>query len=318
MNKRERVMCALKGENPDRVPVGFWYHFPSDCVYGEKAVQTHLDFFRSSGTDLCKVMNDNLCPLNPEIITASDWMKFKAYSMDEDFVARQIDLVHEVAKRMNKEAVLIATVHGLISCAYHIFGGLDRYERDGTTMGKLVREDPEAMHHCFSELAKYLKEFSKKCIEAGADGIYYASLGGERRMFTDEEFAEFIAPYEIDILNSVSDVPCFNVLHMCKADLNLERYLEYPATVLNWGVYERNIPLSEGRKLFGEDKVYLGGMDDRDGVFVDGTNKEIEETARKVVEEMGWKKFILGADCTLPTNLPSRRIRAAIVGTVLD
>lgn len=318
MNKRERVLRAYRGERPDRVPAAFWYHFPSDCVYGEKAVQAHLDFFNSSGTDLCKIMNDNLCPKDPEIRNVSDWIKFSAYSMDEEFITRQIDLIREIVSRMDGKAVLLATVHGLVSCAYHIFGGSDLYEINGTLLGKLVREDPAAMHHCFSQLAEYIKKFIKLCLEAGADGIYYASLGGERRMFTDEEFAEFIAPYEIDILNSIPEVPAFNVLHMCKADLNLERYLKYPATVLNWGVHERNISLLEGKKLFGEDKVYLGGMDDRDGVLVSGSKEEIEAEARKVVSEMGWKKFMLGADCTLPTNLSSDRIRAAIAGTYLD
>ena len=46
MNKRERVLRAYRGERPDRVPAAFWYHFPSDCVYGEKAVQAHLDFIK--------------------------------------------------------------------------------------------------------------------------------------------------------------------------------------------------------------------------------------------------------------------------------
>jgi len=315
MTKRERVMAAFRGERPDRVPVGFWYHFPSDCVYGEKAVKAHLDFFRSSGTDLCKVMNDNLCPEDPTIRTASDWDHFNRFSMQEDFICRQLDLIHEIALRMEDKPVLLATVHGLVACAYHIMGGGELYDRDGTLLGRLVKEDPEAMHRCFSELTEYIIEFGKMCIAAGADGIYYASLGGERRMFTDAEFAEFIAPHEIRILNELSNVPCFNVLHMCKGDLNLERYREYPAEVLNWGVYEGNISLAEGRGLFGIDKVYLGGMDDRDGVLVHGRRKEITAAAQDVIRELGWRRFILGADCTLPSGLSSNRIRAAVAGT---
>ncbi len=30
MNKRERVIAALEGRETDRVPVGFWYHFPEE------------------------------------------------------------------------------------------------------------------------------------------------------------------------------------------------------------------------------------------------------------------------------------------------
>ena len=105
---------------------------------------------------------------------------------------------------------------------------------------------------------------------------------------------------------------------MCKSDLNLERYKNYPANVLNWGVFEDNISLEEGRSLFGADKVYLGGMDDRDGVIVDGTLEEIRCAAQSVVDSFGWNKFILGADCTLPTNLPAERMHAVTEGTVIS
>ena len=318
MNKRERVMAAYNGQKPDRVPSAFWYHFPEGYAYGEDAVKAHVEFFRNSGTDLCKVMNDNLCVKDPDINCAADWDKLKFYTMDEDIVKRQVQLVKRVVEEVDHKAVVIATIHGLVACFFHTFGGPNIYDEDGTLIGRHLRENPEGFRHAMEVLSDYIKKLSHLCIEAGADGIYFASLGGERRMFTDEEFAEYIAPYEIDILNDIKDVPCFNVLHMCKGDLNLERYVNYPAKVLNWGVYEGNISLEEGRKLFGEDKVYLGGMDDRDGVFVDGSIEEIKKTAKECVDSFGWKNYILGADCTLPTNIDNERIRAAVEAAVID
>lgn len=317
MNKFERVMSAYHGEQPDRVPCAFWYHFPRGYEVGAAAVQIHLDFFHDSHTDLCKIMNENSCPNDPSIQTAADWTHLRPFTMQEDFIVRQVELTKAIMAQMKGKAVVLATVHGLVASAYHILGGVDLYDNDGTILARHVRENPEGMHHAFAIITTYLKKLCKAFLDAGVDGIYFASLGGERRMFTDAEFAEFIAPYEIEILREIADVPCFNILHMCKSDLNLNRYLNYPANVLNWGVYEDNISLEEGRKLFGADKVYLGGMDDRDGVFVDGTLEEIRETAQDLVNSFGWKRFILGADCTLPTNLPSERMHAAAEGTVI-
>lgn len=317
MNKYERVMAAYRGERPDRVPCAFWYHFPRGYESGDAAVQIHLDFFRDSHTDLCKIMNENSCPDDPTIRSAADWSKLKPFTMQEDFIVRQVALTKAIMAQMKGKAVVLATVHGLVASAYHILGGVELYDHDGTVLGRHVRENPAGMHHAFSVITDYLKRLCRAFLDAGVDGIYFASLGGERRMFTDAEFAEFIAPYEIEILKEIADVPCFNVLHMCKSDLNLRRYLDYPADVLNWGVYEDNISLEAGRALFGADKVYLGGMDDRDGVFVDGSPEEIRATAQALVDGFGWKKYILGADCTLPTDLPAERMCAAAAGTVI-
>ena len=58
----------------------------------------------------------------------------------------------------------------------------------------------EAVEMCirdrFRTVAETLMEFSDCSLEAGAEGIFYAALGGERNFFTDEEFEEFVAPYE--------------------------------------------------------------------------------------------------------------------------
>ena len=103
----------------------------------------------------------------------------------------------------------------------------------------------------------------------------------------------------------------FNVLHMCKDYLALDRYKAYPADVVNWSTFEHNISLEEGRKLF-EGKAVLGGFDDRSGLLVDGTEDEIADFARSLVKRMGKTKYILGADCTLPTEIARERIRVAV------
>ena len=63
MNRRERVTAVFKGEKPDRTPIGFWMHFPVEQHYGEGALAAHLKFFEETKTDICKVMNENLYPV---------------------------------------------------------------------------------------------------------------------------------------------------------------------------------------------------------------------------------------------------------------
>ena len=67
----------------------------------------------------------------------------------------------------------------------------------------------------------------------------------------------------------------------------------------------------KGRELFG-DAAILGGLDDRAGVLVDGTEEEIRAEVHSVIKRMGRHKFLLGADCTLPTDIDTERIRTAV------
>ena len=112
-------------------------------------------------------------------------------------------------------------------------------------------------------------------------------------------------------MEAAKNRPCFNVLHICKDNIDLDKYVGYPGEVVNWGVYSENLSLEEGRKLF-PGKVVLGGLDDRSGVLVDGTLEDIDAAVDAVIRSFGPKGFILGADCTLPTELSCARIRWAV------
>ena len=129
-----------------------------------------------------------------------------------------------------------------------------------------------------------------------------------------EEFDEVIKPCEIRLLREAKDENHFVMLHMCKDHLDLTRYADYPCDAVNWGIYSDNISLEEGRKLFAG-KTILGGLDDRDGVLVHGTKEQIERRVAELMDEMKGYPFILGADCTLPTDIPYDNIRAAIEAT---
>ena len=58
-------------------------------------------------------------------------------------------------------------------------------------------------------------------MELGLDGILYAGLGGERFLFTDQEFEEYIMPFDKQIMKACLEAGGHNILHMCKTDVNL-------------------------------------------------------------------------------------------------
>ncbi len=311
MNKRENVLCAVKGERTDYVPSGFWLHFPQEAAYGENAVKAHLQFFSESETDIMKIMNEHVVPHDEPIRRASDWNHLKPFSKDAPFITAEIDLMKEIMDREKEPGLFLLTVHGIVASMWHARGGTAGYETGRSLLAQHLREDPKAFSNGLKVVTDALVTLTEKAIESGVDGIYYAALGGEKSLFTDDEFASFIAPCDKMILKAAQGRTGCNILHMCKDNLNLSRYAGYPCDVVNWGIFEGNPSLQEGKKLFGE-KAILGGFDDRSGLLVDGSREEIETYARSLVAQMGHTKFILGADCTLPTEIARERIRWAV------
>ena len=42
MNKTERMKAVFENREPDRVPAGFWFHYPGEMPAEERA-QAHVD-----------------------------------------------------------------------------------------------------------------------------------------------------------------------------------------------------------------------------------------------------------------------------------
>ena len=70
-----------------------------------------------------------------------------------------------------------------------------------------------------------------------------------------------------------------------------------------------DMDIPSGRQFFGG-RPALGGFDNRkEGILYSGSEEEIRKAARALIETCGRKGFLLGADCTIPSDLPAEHIR---------
>ncbi len=311
MTKRERVLAAIKGKTVDYVPTGFSLHFPAHEANGEKGVQSHLEFFRQTDTDIIKIMNENLVPDVGEIRTPEDWNKIPSYSLKDSFMESQIEMTKRILDQADGDAFSLGTLHGICASAIHPIEARYGYESVRELFCTHIRENKKPVLEAFKRIADGMCQLAEKYRELGLDGIYYAALGGEEHYFTDEEFAEVIEPFDKEILKASKEAGGINFLHMCKVNLNMQRYESYNdlVDVVNWGVFETDFSLEEGKILFPGTTV-MGGLANRSGVMVDGSLEELKAEAKNIISSYGKESFILGADCTLPTEIPYERIRA--------
>ena len=89
----------------------------------------------------------------------------------------------------------------------------------------------------------------------------------------------------------------------------MEVWQDYPAKAVNWAVYVEKLTLAEGKRFFGG-RCVLGGFDNRKtGILYSGSREEIERETERLVEETGRRGVVLGADCTLPSDIDLERMK---------
>lgn len=310
MTKKERVLAAIRGEKPDFIPTGFSLHFPQDQNSGEAGVQAHLEFFRETDTDLVKIMNENLVPVQGAIRAPEDWSCIAPVDRETPFLKKQLEFAKEILERYSGDGYTLGTLHGITASSIHPVEPERGYDGARTLLVEHLREKEEPVLDAMKRIAEGMCQLAWGYGEIGIDGIYYAALGGESRWFTDEEFARWIEPFDKLILSEIRKAGCGAFLHICKDGLQMERYRGYGdfCDVVNWGVYEAPLSLEEGRKLF-PGKAVMGGLPNRSGVMTEGSKEQLTQEAQRLIEQFGPTRFLLGADCTLPTELPYERVR---------
>lgn len=314
MTKKERVIAAIEQKETDGIPSGFSLHFPADKKKGDACVKAHLDFFRDTDTDICKIMNENLIPVFGPIHTPDDYNRLiPRMTMDDTFMKEQMALTKEILSGCDKDVFTMGTLHGICASGIHPIeqAGVNYFAARQMQVD-FLRWDEKKMLPAMQRITDVLCELAKSYIEAGLDSVYYASLGGETCFFTDEEFAKWIKPFDIQVMKAIKDAGGYCFLHICKDGLSMERYRDYApyADVVNWGVFEVPYDMEKGKELFGG-KTIMGGLPNRHGVLVDGSDAEVEAEVKNVITGFGRKGLILGADCTLATEQDLHKVKLA-------
>lgn len=307
MDKRELLHATLSGETGNRLLCGFWHHFDDSARAGQASVAAHKEFFEKTDADILKVMNEHLYRLEQTVETAADWSRVRPVSFAAGPYAEYVEEFKAIRAAIPAEVPLFATVHGVLVSAYHATEKPGNFSNPDNMVSRHLRESPESVAVGLEAVARTLIELCGHLARAGADGIYYAALGGESYRFDRPLFESFVKPYDAMVIDAVNGLDAISILHICKDKVVVPMYRGINADIVNWAVHECEYSLSDGRTLF-PGQTLLGGFDDRSGVLVSGTAEEIERETDRIVAEAGRLRFIVGADCTLPGNVETWRI----------
>ena len=294
MNKIERMQTMLRGERPDQVPAGFWFHFPESAAAGHAMAQAHVDYYRAADPDLLKVMNDNgYEAVGVDVVRSpADWRKLEPAPLSSAPYQAQLAGLRELVDQLGDEVLMATTI-------FNPYGTGNKISNNKVT--EHVKEDPDAVSAGLAAIAESLAEFSAACIAAGAAGIYFSAQGGDASRFTAEEHLQCIKPHDVTVLDAATaaGATC-NILHICGRGIRLDHYVDYPGHTVNWAPQNDNLSLTAGRDLFR--RPIIGGVDER-GPIVDGPREAIVGEVQAALGAMGSSGFMVGAGCTLPPDV---------------
>jgi uroporphyrinogen decarboxylase len=293
LTPRERVDRALRGEQPDRTPFTFWYHFLDESQPGAVHAGKTLSYHRRLRTDLVKVMSDYPYP-KPK----GPWHQLK---VEANPFPEQIKALELIRDGLKGSAHFVETLFNPWNVAEKLSSAKE--------VQRLKAEKPQALLDALEVIAKSEANHARKAIAAGASGIFLAIANAQEGILTRADYAKFSEPFDKMILDAVRQAP-LNILHLHGDKTWLEPFYKgWSAAGINYSAHGTGVPVATVRKQYSG--VLLAGLDERN--FRKLTPADLK---RQWTTAQAGAKAICSPGCSVPndtTNAELLRV-AALVG----
>lgn len=308
MTKSDRVMAALGGRVPDRLPFSIWFHFGTQHLPGATTAEIHLWFYRAYDLDWIKVMNDYRYPMPPgvvEVSTADELARFRRFGMDALPFARQLEALTVLSRALGGEAPFVDTV-------FNPYGVARRTLR--THLRRLMAEHPGLVKSFLESVAETLSDYVRAVAATGAAGIFYSVSGLAAGELSDSEFEEWVWPYDEAVLGAIEEQTrkgrfFFSIAHLHGEPLcdrrAFERYARLQA--FNWSSWRTAPSLAQARSL--TQRALIGGIDEVQ--LSHRTPSEVAREVRMALEQAGPAGLMIGPGCAVDSQVPADLIESA-------
>lgn len=304
-NKKEVMDLFLDGSlDPSYVPAAFFIHFRPDQATGEAAVQAHLEYFLKTNMDILKIQFEQFVGRMPGLRDGTVWDN--PVLMPEDFYAPTFEIIKRIYDVAGDNVYVLPTIYNCFQLARQSLG--DRAIVEGAT------EHPEVLKTIFDSYKDALLWLVKKCKDAGIEGFYTTTQGGEMKFDEVEGFFDtFVKPYDMEVMGECNKDTKLNILHICDWEGtfdDLTRFADYPAQIVNTPINLNGVEftLQDGVELFG--RPVLGGLN-RQKEIISSSEEELCAVVNEALENAPAGKTMLGAECTV-SAAPISNIQAAV------
>jgi len=321
MTGRERVEAALAMDVADRPPVGAWGHTYREEWSAEDLAAVTVERARRFGWDFVKFQPRASCfaeafgstyqpsghrlrapiLIKPAVPDLDSWgsMRFANRTALDD----QVRAIGLVVRELGPDVPVIQTVFSPITVGGYLVG------KSQSRVARELRKHADAVGPALERIANELVDFSRRSLEAGAAGVFYAISGyAGRKVMPEDVYRNLVLPYDLAVLKALPTSAWFNVVHMCGSNLNFGLARDLPAQAVSWSIHNQGNPsLAEGRKIAG--RAVMGGLSQR-ATLVYGPPARIEAEARAAVAETGGRGLLVAPGCSVPPRVRDVNLEA--------
>jgi uroporphyrinogen decarboxylase len=281
MKSRDRVDRALRGEEVDRSPFTFWYHFGLEKEPPAKHAQATLDFHRKFRTDLVKVMSDFPYPK-----PSGSWYQPKEESNPFPAQIKALELIRD---GLGGEAYFVETIFN----PWNVATKLSSKEE----VLKLKSEKPQVLLDALSVIARSEANHAKRAVSAGASGVFLAIDNAQTGYLAPEEYAKFSEPFDRMVVDAVKTAP-LNLLHLHGDKVYVDRFLQgWNAAGINYSVHGTGIEIPNVRSKYSG--LLMAGLDERN--FRNLQPSDLKRMWLQSSRAAG-KKFLVAPGCSVPND----------------
>lgn len=307
MTHRQRLEATLAGRAVDRPPVSFWHHFPGRDHTPELLADATVAFHRRFPVDFVKLMPTGMYPvvdygaairpsddlLGTTVFVAGpiqgldDWARLPSVSPSRGVLAQHVDVVRRVRAALGRDVPIVQTIFSPLTMIAKLAGG--------PVDAALVADDALATR-VLAGFADDVIGFGRACLEAGADGFYFATQFANGSMAA-ATYDRLGVPYDLRVLEALRADSWLLILHLHGAEPRFDLSDRYPVDVVSWEDRETQPSLADA--LQRTDRVLMAGLS-RGQMFIEGSANDVAAQVHDALQQTGGRRVIVAPGCVLP------------------
>ncbi len=324
-NSWDRLMAAAKGEPVDRVPMALWRHWPGVDASAETFIEATVDYQHKWDFDMVKLVPSGLSAVadwgvrmgapysahgEPTItrwgITGlKDWDRLEPLDPAEGRLAQEVGALRAISRRLSRSVPIVQTFFAPLTNAGKIAG--ERLMAD-------LREHPRTIHRALRVITDTTISYMKAClVTGGADGVFISSKYAGNGLCTEDEYMEFGAPYDLEVLECVRNLAKIRILHL-HGDLVVHSiFAKYPVDFVNWHDRGGGPSIREALSMYR--CGLMAGIANANGFVRSAEPRHLCEQAREAVAQAEGRRLVVAPGCVMPlctTDEQYSAIRAAV------
>jgi uroporphyrinogen decarboxylase len=243
--------------------------------------------------------------------TRADWTRIKTLDPGAGALGRELEAVRLIVRGRPDDAPVLHTLFSPLTIARKLAG--DRVFSD-------LREAPDAVLPALEAIGETVARYAAASIEAGAEGIFFATQAANPESFTREEHDRFDLVHVRRILGSVQGRSRLTMLHAHgdrpyldaftgMSDLDLTAHGGQMIHAINWHDRTTSPTLAEAARQFSV--ALVGGLDQQQ-TLREATPAAVAAETRDAIAQTSGVGLIVGPGCVLPLDAPDTNLEAVV------